>query len=129
MGKIERREKIKARNIRKQEISKSISGRLIEENHNGYNYTSEYAKKVIAWRFFELWMKTQKYKNQPENLWKHFGRLREGLQTLLLHWPDESLPRGEEFWLIYDLLELWRNGDKTGLTEKLYTTFGGIPEK
>ena len=123
MGKIERRQKLKARNVRKQEISLSTSGRLIEENHNGEDYTPGYVKKVVAWRFFELWMKTQKYKTDPDKLWKCFGRLREGLQTLLIHWPDEILPRGQEFWFIYNLLGLWREGKKTELTDTLYMTW------
>lgn len=123
MGKIERRQKLRDRNKRKSEIALSISGRLIEENHNGHDYTPEYVKRVIAWRFFELWMKTQKYRHDPEKLWEYFGRLREGLQTLLLHWPDNILPRGQEFWFIYNLLGLWREGKKEELTNILYTVW------
>ena len=126
MGKTEHRKKLKARNIKKSEITLHTSGRLIEENHNGQDYTPGYVKRVIAWRFFELWMKTTKYRHDPDKLWEYFGRLREGLQTLLLHWPDESLPRGKEFWLIYNLLGMWREGKKTELTEALHETFGSI---
>lgn len=123
MGKIEHRQKLKARNQRKAEIALHTSGRLIEENHNGKDYTPEYVSRVVAWRFFELWMKTQKYQRDPDKLWMYFGRLREGLQTLLLHWPDKDLERGPEFWFIYDLLNLWRGGKKTELTDKLYSTW------
>ena len=126
MGKIERKKKLRARNQRKADIALSTNGRLIEENHNGYNYSPEYVRKVVAWRFFELWMKTQKYKTSPDRIWEYFGRLREGLQTLLLHWPDDKLPRGQEFWLIYELLGYYRDGNQRELTQKLYDTFGRI---
>lgn len=126
MGKTERKEKLRARNLKKQTITLQTSGRLIEENHNGGDYSPEYVSKVIAWRFFELWMKTKKYEDSEDELWKWFGRLREGLQTLLLHWPDNSLERGPEFWLIYKLLGLWREGKKRELTNLLYETFGRI---
>lgn len=123
MGK---REELKERHLRKQKIERETSGKLIEENHNGQDYTPEYARKVVAWRFFELWMKTQKYKESPGKLWEWFGRLREGLQDLLLHWPDSSLPRGQEFWLIYTLLGFYREGKHNELIETLYGTFGRI---
>lgn len=107
----------------KAEITLHSSGRLIEENHNGQNYSPEYTKKVIAWRFYELWMKTKKYQNNPDELYKSFGRLKEGLQKLLIHWPDDSLKRGPEFWLIYDLLNVYRQGDIVKLSEILKNAF------
>ncbi|MDE7347706.1 MAG: hypothetical protein K2N48_13320 [Muribaculaceae bacterium] len=126
MGKTERHQKLRDRNLRKAKEIHETSGRLIEENHNGQDYSPEYAQRVVAWRFFELWMKTRKYKNRPEELWAWFGRLREGLQTLLLHWPDGNLGRGAEFWLIYELLGYWRSGNKEELTQKLYKVFGDV---
>lgn len=122
MGKIEHRKEIKKRRELKQKITQETSGKLIEENHNGKDYTPEYTEKVISWRFFELWMKTNKYKNSFEDLWNWFGRLREIFQTLLLHWPD-SLQRGDEFWFIYDLLNYYRNGEKEKLILELQKKF------
>lgn len=119
-------EELRSRNQKKAREIREMSGRLTEENHNGRDYSPEYAKKVVAWRFFELWMKTRKYRDQPQELGRWFGRLREGLQTLLLHWPDESLERGPEFWLVYELLGLWRQGRMDDLVKKLTETFGEI---
>lgn len=126
MGKIEHRRKLRERRAEKQKTIQETSGKLIEENHNGFDYTPGYVRKVIAWRFFELWMKTKKYQETPDKLWDWFGKLREGLQTLLLHWPEDKLERGSEFWLIYDLLGYYREGDKKKLISRLQDTFGKI---
>ena len=66
MGKAERRQKLKDRRKKKQAEALHVSGRLLEENHNGFDYTPEFTKKVIAWRFFEIWMKTTKYREKPD---------------------------------------------------------------
>lgn len=116
MGKIERRKKLYQKHINKQKLIQETSGKLIEENHNGQDYSVNYVQKFISWRFFELWMKVRKFKDNQDRFWLYFSKLRQQFQTLLLRWPDSKLSRGEEFWFIYDLLNIYRKGEK----EKLY---------
>lgn len=105
--KIQRRRDRYNKHITKQTIEQQTSGKLIEENHNGYDYSPEFTSRAISWHLGNLWMKTNKYRNDHEKFCLFFRGLREKFQTLLLHWSPKR-KRDWSFWFIMDLLDTYR---------------------
>jgi hypothetical protein len=96
-----RKEKRKAKQLREQ----AESGKLIEENHNGGLYSSEFTVRARDWWMDKLWGITQG-NPEPEFWMRSFRSLRPKLQTLLLKWSD-SVPRDCSFYMIKELLEIY----------------------
>lgn len=107
--KIERRRARYTKHVIKQTIEQQTSGKLIEENHNGYDYSPEFTSRAISWHLGNLWMKTNKYRGDHEKFGLFFRGLREKLQTLLIHWSPKR-KRDWTFWFIMDLLDTYRDG-------------------
>lgn len=116
--KVARRKMRYDRHVTKQTIEQQTSGKLIEENHNGYDYSPEFTERAVSWHLGNLWMKTGKYRGEKEKFGLFFRGLREKLQTLLLHWPDQK-NRDWRFWFILDLLDTYREG-KLGASGALW---------
>lgn len=107
--KIARRRARYEKHVTKQTIEQQTSGKLIEENHNGYDYSPEFTSRAISWHLGNLWMKTNKYRGDHEKFCLFFRGLREKFQTLLLHWSPYR-KRDWSFWFIMDLLDTYREG-------------------
>lgn len=107
--KIARRRERYRRHVVKQTVEQQTSGKLIEENHNGYDYSPEFTSRAISWHLGNLWMKTNKFRNDHERFVLFFRGLREKFQTLLIHWSP-SRKRDWSFWFIMDLLDTYREG-------------------
>ena len=105
--KVERRHMRYEKHITKQTIEQQTSGKLIEENHNGYDYSPEFTSRAVSWHIGNLWMKTNRYRNDHERFGLFFRSLREKFQTLLLHW-SKYRKRDWSFWFIMDLLDTYR---------------------
>ena len=123
--KVARRRARYDKHVSKQTIEQQTSGKLIEENHNGYDYSPEFTSRAISWHLGNLWMKTNKYREDHEKFGLFFRGLREKFQTLLLHWSPKR-KRDWSFWFIMDLLDTYREGKLEAsdvLWEKCATKF------
>ena len=123
--KIARRKERYQKHVTKQTVEQQTSGKLIEENHNGYDYSPEFTSRAVSWHLGNLWMKTNKYRGDHEKFLLFFRGLREKLQTILLHW-SRLRRRDWSFWFIMDLLDTYREGkleSKDILWEKCATKF------
>ena len=105
--KVARRRMRYDKHVTKQTIEQQTSGKLIEENHNGYDYSPEFTSRAVSWHLGNLWMKTNKYRGDHEKFCLFFRGLREKFQTLLLHWSPKR-QRDWSFWFIMELLDLYR---------------------
>lgn len=110
--KVARRRARYDKHVTKQIIEQQTSGKLIEENHNGYDYSHEFTSRAISWHLGNLWMKTNKYRGDHEKFLVFFRGYREKFQTLLLHWAP-SRSRDWSFWFIMDLLDTYRELKET----------------
>lgn len=96
------------KNLDKQQRVQNFSGKLIEENHNGYDYTYGYTCKAVSWHLGNLWMKTRKYKDNHDKFCRFFGKvMKEKLQTLLLHW-NTTREKDWSYYFIMNLLDIYR---------------------
>ena len=85
------------------------SGKLLEENHDGINYSPEYTK-AIATRLYEK-LNPYQCSNQDEmikKLWKY----KEKIITLLVEWNDEVSRSLPQYVYLKALIEAyWDNKD------------------
>lgn len=120
---------IKSRDRRDKHIDKQITeqactSKLIEENHNGHDYSPEFTEKARDHYMDYLWKNWMIMCDDP-NRWLYcFQKMRLKIQTLLLHWsPDYQ--RGPEFWYFKELLDTYRD-NKTNGDLLLSVTYNGF---
>lgn len=104
----------------KQLLEQQMSGKLIEENHNGGEYSPEFTEKAASWHIREL---TDRLPNleDPEKFLLYFRSRRPKYQTLLLKWSGQ-LPRDSRFYFLKGLLDLYWQNKTDGEALKAYTT-------
>ncbi len=97
-----RSEKRKAKQLQDQESS----GRLIEENHNGLDYSPEFTDKAASRHLSDL----QEVLGLDPDQFLYFVRTRKSKYIdLVLKWPT-MYPRDSRFWFFKELLDLyWAN--------------------
>lgn len=116
-AKAERRYGRYLKNISKQTLEQQLSGKLIEENHNGKDYSYEFTCRAISWYLGLLYMRMNKLRYDKEKFGIFFMKVcREKLQTLLLHWPDER-ERDWSFYFFMDLLDTYREKKENSYEE------------
>jgi hypothetical protein len=94
----------------KQLLEQQRSGKLIEENHNGGEYSPEFTDKAASWHLRELFERFPKFTDISQFL-LYFRSRRPKYQTLLLKWSS-GLPRDSRFYFLKELLDTyWK--DKT----------------
>lgn len=123
-----RRQEKYNKNVSKQKIEQETSGKLIEENHNGQDYSREFTSRSVSWHLENLWMKTNKYRRNHDKFILFFSKLREKLQTLLLHWSPER-QKDWSYWFLKDLLDIYRENkqdSKTLLWNMCYNQFRNL---
>ncbi len=101
LKKVEKRKEKREQRKLKQQAEQEASGKLIEENHNGGYYTTEFTIKAIDRYIKELseW--------NGEFLTGYIQCMRLKYQTLLLKWSPD-LSRNSEFYLLMMLLDCYR---------------------
>ena len=102
LKKVEKRKAKKEQRKIKQLREQEESGKLIEENHNGGYYSTEFTIKAINRYLKDL------YEWSGINFLRYFQGMRLKYQTLLLKWSPE-FPRNMEFYFFKDLLDYYRN--------------------
>lgn len=86
----------------KNTLIQEFSGKLIEENHNGYDYSPEFTEKAKSWYLSIIYFKTKQYKNDHEKFGIFLKNHRKKFQDLLLHWPEKM----EKDWIYNFFLDL-----------------------
>jgi len=103
----------------KQLLEQQASGKLIEENHNGGEYSSEFTEKAVSWHIRELSERLPDMVD-PEKFLLYFRSRRPKYQTLLLKWSSQ-LPRDSRFYFLKGLLDLYWQNKTDGEALKFYT--------
>ena len=103
----------------KQLLEQQMSGKLIEENHNGGEYSPEFTEKAASWHIHELSERLSSLED-PERFLLYFRSRRPKYQTLLLKW-SEQLPRDSRFYFLKGLLDLYWQNKTDGEVLKTYT--------
>jgi len=104
----------------KQLLEQQMSGKLIEENHNGGEYSPEFTEKAVSWHIRELTDRLPNLEDQEKFL-LYFRSRRPKYQTLLLKWSGQ-LPRDSRFYFLKGLLDLYWQNKTDGEALKAYTT-------
>lgn len=120
LKKVEKRKAKKEQRKIKQLKEQEASGKLIEENHNGGYYSTEFTLKAIERFLKDLgeW--------QGDYLTRYIQCMRLKYQTLLLKWSPD-LPRNSEFYFIMSLLDYYRENKENSeeglrnIVTKFYT--------
>ena len=104
----------------KQLLEQQMSGKLIEENHNGGEYSPEFTEKAASWHIREL---TERLPilTDPDRFLLYFRSRRPKYQTLLLKWSGQ-LPRDSRFYFLKGLLDLYWQNKTDGEALKAYAT-------
>lgn len=97
----ERREK----RIREQKIAQQASGKFIEENHSGSDYSLSFTHDAIE---HYTRVMTEALELDDHEFLRYFRGLRVHIQTLLLKWPDEY-PRGKAFERFVRMIDTYRS--------------------
>lgn len=102
LKKVEKRKAKKEQRKIKQLREQEESGKLIEENHNGGYYSSEFTLKALERFLKDLgeW--------QGDYLIRYIQCMRLKYQTLLLKWSPD-LPRNDGFYFIMSILDYYRD--------------------
>ena len=103
----------------KQLLEQQNSGKLIEENHNGGEYSPEFTEKAAAWHIREL---TERLPGlfEPSRFLLFFRSRRPKYQTLLLKWAT-GLPRDDRFYFLKGLLDLYWTDKNNGEALRAYS--------
>lgn len=112
--KLRKQEKKKSKKefrIAQQKREQEESGKLIEENHNGLDYSEDYIKRAIESYNKKIfgWVETEVL---SERFLFLFRGIREGLQTLVLKWPE--ILRDKNFYFYVELLDIYRSNRENG---------------
>lgn len=108
LGKKERRQERKNRNIKKEREYKEgawEAGKLIEENHNSGPYTEDYTEELAS-RIIQYLREEYERSSTPEDYVRGFRKYRQKIQDLLLHWSPFA-ERGREYQYLKRLLEIY----------------------
>jgi hypothetical protein len=102
LKKVEKRKAKKEQRKIKQLREQEESGKLIEENHNGGYYSSEFTLKALERFLKDLgeW--------QGDCLIRYIQCMRLKYQTLLLKWSPD-LQRNDGFYFIMSILDYYRD--------------------
>lgn len=102
LKKVEKRKAKKEQRKIKQLREQEESGKLIEENHNGGYYSSEFTLKALERFLKDLgeW--------QGDCLVRYIQCMRLKYQTLLLKWSPD-LQRNDGFYFIMSILDYYRD--------------------
>lgn len=116
LKKIAKRKDRKEKRKEKQLLEQRLSGKLIEENHNGNEYSPEFTEKSKNGYMNDLFEKF--YYNipnpYPDKFLIFIRSMRVKYQTLVLKWSS-FYPRTWEFWLFVELLDSYRNDKINGM--------------
>lgn len=104
----------------KQLLEQQMSGKLIEENHNGGEYSSEFTEKAASWHIREL---SERLPGliESDRFLLYFRSRRLKYQTLLLKWSSQ-LPRDTRFYFLKGLLDLYWQNKTDGEALKTFAT-------
>ena len=104
----------------KQLLEQQMSGKLIEENHNGGEYSPEFTEKAASWYIHELSERLPGL-TDPDKFLLYFRSRRPKYQTLLLKWSSQ-FPRDHRFYFFKNLLDLYWKNKTDGEALKVYST-------
>ena len=104
----------------KQLLEQQMSGKLIEENHNGGEYSPEFTEKAATWHVRELSERLPDL-TEPDRFLLYFRSRRPKYQTLLLKWSSR-LPRDSRFYFLKGLLDLYWQNKTNGEALRVYST-------
>ena len=103
----------------KQLLEQQMSGKLIEENHNGGEYSPEFTEKAASWYVREIAERLPELTDSNRFL-LYFRSRRPKYQTLLLKWSSQ-LPRDQRFYFLKGLLDLYWQDKTDGKILKTYS--------
>ena len=93
---------------RAQQIEQEASGKLIEENHNGYQYSIHFLDRAISHYLALIYMRFKL--NDPIKFIRFFQvSCKRQLQTLLLHWNYKKGKTWEYYFFMQLLEEYYDN--------------------
>lgn len=111
--KVEKRKIRKEKRKAKQLLEQQQSGKLIEENHNGGLYSSEFTEKASVWYMNMILEKLFEMNDNPNRFLLFFRTIRSKIQTLVLKWSDEY-PRDFAFYFLVELQDIYRDNKENG---------------
>lgn len=111
--KVEKRRNRKEKRKAKQLLEQQQSGKLIEENHNGGLYSSEFTEKASIWYMNMILEKFLEMNDNPSRFLLFFRTIRSKIQTLVLKWSNEY-PRDFAFYYLVEMQDIYRDNKENG---------------